>query len=128
MTVSYTYIRYFIFILTAYILRWFFFIIICLIVDSIFYNIFIIRCIIVYTIFIIICIICCIDRSIDIEFLAPWYSNKELGLSRGQAERYLMDLDPKLPENLTFIWTGPSVRSADISRVDIKRYQENGSN
>ncbi len=65
-----------------------------------------------------------IDRGIGIEFLSPWYSNNELGLSRGQAERYLVDLASKLPEDLKFLWTGPSIRSADISKVDFKRYQE----
>jgi len=65
-----------------------------------------------------------INREIRIELLPPWYSNRDLGMSRGQAERYLMDLAAKLPEDLKYLWTGPDVRSTDISTVDYKRYQE----
>ncbi len=65
-----------------------------------------------------------IDSEVKMEFIPPWYSNNILGTSRGQAEQYLLDLGPKLPEDMRIIWTGPAARSSHINAVDLKRYRE----
>jgi hypothetical protein len=59
-----------------------------------------------------------------VEFMAPWYSNNELGNSRGQAEQYLSDLSSKLPRDLRILWTGPARQSQNFGTVDYMRYHD----
>ncbi len=64
------------------------------------------------------------DQGIRLEFIAPWYSNEDLDLSRGQAEQYFNDLSRKLPDDLRILWSGPARQSHTINSLDFHRFHE----
>jgi hypothetical protein len=61
--------------------------------------------------------------SVRIEFSAPWCSNEDIDLSRGQAEHYYQDLSSKLPSGLDILWSGPARNSHTINSLDYQRFQ-----
>ncbi len=62
--------------------------------------------------------------GISLEFIPPWYSNEQLDASRGQAEQYFHDLQPKIPDDLKIMWSGPARQSSEVNALDLKRFHE----
>lgn len=58
-----------------------------------------------------------------LEFCPPWYLNEFIDHSEGRAETYFKELMMQIPEDVTIIWTGPTVRSLTIDNADIDRYK-----
>jgi len=58
------------------------------------------------------------------EFCPPWYLNEFIDRSMGRAEYYFKDLVPMIPENISIIWTGPTVRSLYYDKIDFEKYTQ----
>ena len=41
-----------------------------------------------------------IGRSVNLEFIPPWYANELVDQSRGQGEQYLKEMALKLPDHI----------------------------
>ena len=61
-------------------------------------------------------------RSVDIEFIPPWYANEGVDQSRGKGEQYLLDLSAHLPDQVRILWSGPSRQSFSVDEADYHRY------
>jgi hypothetical protein len=55
------------------------------------------------------------------EFCPPWYTNEFIDQSRGLAEVYFKELTFQIPQDISIIWTGPTVRSLSIDKADLHR-------
>ena len=56
------------------------------------------------------------------EFCPPWYLNEFIDRSMGRAEPYFVDLMPKIPQEISIIWTGPTIRSLSYDKIDFEKY------
>lgn len=56
------------------------------------------------------------------EFCPPWYLNEFIDRSMGRAECYFKELMPAIPEDISIIWTGPTVRSLSYDKIDFEKY------
>jgi hypothetical protein len=63
-----------------------------------------------------------IGRSVNLEFIPPWYANEMVDQSRGQGEQYLRDLADKIPDQVHILWSGPSKQSFSVDEADFHRY------
>ena len=61
-------------------------------------------------------------RSVNLEFIPPWYANEMIDQSRGQGEQYLRDLADKIPDQVSILWAGPSQQSYSVDEADFYRY------
>jgi len=61
-------------------------------------------------------------RSVNFEFIPPWYANELVDQSRGQGEQYLKDLADKMPDQVNILWSGPSQQSYSVDEADFYRY------
>jgi hypothetical protein len=61
-------------------------------------------------------------RSVNFEFIPPWYANEMVDQSRGQGEHYLMDLADQIPDQVSILWAGPSKQSYSVDEADYYRY------
>lgn len=59
-----------------------------------------------------------------IEFCPPWYNNEFVDRSEGRGDAYLRELGLQMPPEVAVVWTGPTVRSLAIDRVDLHRYRK----
>ncbi len=61
-------------------------------------------------------------RSVNFEFIPPWYANELVDQSRGQGEQYLKDLTEQIPDQVSILWSGPSKQSYSVDEADYYRY------
>jgi hypothetical protein len=64
-----------------------------------------------------------IGRSVNFEFIPPWYANELVDQSRGQGEQYLRDLADNIPDQVSILWSGPSKQSYSVDEADFHRYR-----
>ncbi len=62
-----------------------------------------------------------IGRTVNFEFIPPWYANEMVDQSRGQGEQYLRDLADNIPD-ISILWSGPSQQSYSVDEADFHRY------
>jgi hypothetical protein len=58
------------------------------------------------------------------EFCPPWYLNEFIDRSRGKAEAYFLDLVQMIPNDVSVVWTGHTVRSLSYDLADFTRYEK----
>ena len=63
-------------------------------------------------------------KGLRFEFCSPWYLNEFIDRSRGKAEAYFRDLNEMIPDDVSMVWTGPTVRSLSYDMADIERYKK----
>ncbi len=63
-------------------------------------------------------------KGLRFEYCPPWYLNEFIDRSRGKAEAYFMDLNEMIPDDVSIVWTGPTVRSLSYDMADIERYKK----
>ena len=63
-------------------------------------------------------------KDLRFEYCPPWYLNEFIDRSRGKAEAYFSDLNEMIPEDVSIVWTGPTVRSLSYDLADIERYKK----
>lgn len=60
----------------------------------------------------------------ELEFVPPWYWNEAIDRSWGKARYYFIDLARMIPEDVRVIWTGNTVRTLFMDRLDVLRFEE----
>lgn len=62
-------------------------------------------------------------RDLKTYFVPPWYNTYFLNSSPILAEQYFEQLDSLIPESVSLVWTGPSVRSQSIDALEIEGFR-----
>lgn len=62
-------------------------------------------------------------RTLKTYFVPPWYNTYFLNSSPILAGQYFEQLDLLLPQRVSLVWTGPSVRSQSIDALEIEGFR-----